>query len=313
MKKILILGAGGNLGSALKKLYQESCRRYPQEYEIIAWDINDLDVTDFFAARRKIAQVWPDVIYNTVAYNNVDACEKDEEEYQKAQLLNVAWPEELAKIAKNLSAVLVHYSSDYVFGGDCLPNKQSSIDNNQKETHEINKDSGYTEDDQPAPVNRYGKTKYEGELAIQEIGGRYYIIRLSRLFGGQSISPLTKKSFFKMMLEKGQCSTEVRAVDDEESKYIYAPDLAQESKNIVEGEEPDGIYHIINEGTATWYQSLRTLYRLADLETKITPVSAEEFKRAAKRPRKSVLCNTKRPPLRSYEEALREWLLTWWF
>jgi len=338
MQKVLILGAKGMLGSELVELYEkagntekppkdsrdlESLTPFTQgvkeeEYEVVAWDIDDVDVRDFENLKKKINEVWPDVIYNAVAYNAVDSCEEDDEEYEKAKVLNSGLPGELAKIAKNLDATLVHYSTDYVFNGERPVYKDgkqaphccgSGCDGCQY----MGRDETvpywqYSEEDQPKPLSRYGWTKYKGEQEIEKNGEKFYIIRLSKLFGGSGKNALGKKSFFEVMLEKGRTEKEVKAVDDELSKFTYAPDLAQESKNIIEENEPFGIYHIVNEGAVTWYESLKALYKLANIETKIIPVGPNEFPRPAKRASISVLQNRKRKPLRNYEEAIKEWL-----
>ena len=341
MQKILILGSKGMLGSELVEVYKdeseklkippnpplshyaEATRDKHQEgdkrkYEVVAWDIDDVDVRDFENLRKKIQEVWPDVIYNAVAYNAVDSCEEDDEEYAKAKVLNTELPGELARIAKNLEAILVHYSTDYVFDGQ-RPTHRSG----QRAPHccgsgcdgcqYMGKEETipywqYSEEDQPNPLNRYGWTKYKGELAVEGQGEKYYIIRLSKLFGGTSKNALGKKSFFEVMWELGKKNEEVKAVDSELSKFTYALDLALESKNIVEENEPFGIYHIVNEGAVTWYEGLKTLYKTLDLETKIIPVGPEEFPRPAKRAEVSVLQNRKRKPLRDYEEAVKEWM-----
>jgi len=315
MQKILILGAKGMLGSELTQLYKQKSEK---EYEVVAWDIDDIDVRDFNNLKKRINEVWPDVIYNAVAYNAVDSCEEDDEEYEKAKVLNTELPGELAKIAKNLDAILVHYSSDYVFDGErpiyrtgeraphCCGSGCDGCQYMGKE--ETVPYWQYMEEDRPNPLNRYGWTKYKGEQEVEKNGEKFYIIRLSKLFGGRSKNALGKKSFFEVMLEMGKKNNEVKAVDDELSKFTYAPDLALESKNIVEENEPFGIYHIVNEGAVTWYEGLKTLYKIAGLKTEIIPVGPEEFPRPAKRAKVSVLKNMKRKPLRNYEEAIKEWL-----
>ena len=318
MQKILILGAKGMLGQELVKVYKEAEKNNSEKYEVVTWDIDDIDVRDFDNLESKISEVWPDVIYNAVAYNAVDSCEDDDEEYNKSKILNTKLPGELAKIAKNLEATLVHYSSDYVFDGKRPAHKDgkkaphccgSGCDGCQYKGAEGTTIPywQYMEGDQPNPPNRYGWTKYKGEQAVEEVGGKYYIIRLSKLFG---LPGGGKRAFFDVMLEKGQTEKEVKVIDGELSKFTYAPDLAQESKNIVEENEPIGIYHIVNERAVTWYESVKTLYRLTGLKTKVIPVDGVEFARPAKRADSSVLKNMKRKPLRSYEKALEEFLVS---
>jgi dTDP-4-dehydrorhamnose reductase len=318
MQKILILGAKGMLGSELTNLYKQAEQNNKGKYQVRAWDIDEVDVRDLSNLHRKIYDFYPDIVYNAIAYNTVDSCEDDEEEYEKAKFLNIILPKELAKITGDLEATIVHYSSDYVFDGERPIYKTgkraphccgSGCDGCQylgnKETISYWQ---YREDDQPRPLNRYGWSKYKGEQAVEKYGKKYYIIRLSKLFGGGGKNALSKKSFFDIMLEKGKMNNEVKVIDDELSKFTYAPDLARESKNIIEENEPKGIYHIVNEGVATWYEGAKTLYKLFKLDTKIIPVKAEEFVRPAQRAKTSILKNSKRKPLRFYEEALKEWI-----
>ncbi|MEI9966855.1 MAG: sugar nucleotide-binding protein [Candidatus Moraniibacteriota bacterium] len=117
-----------------------------------------------------------------------------------------------------------------------------------------------------------------------------------------------KRSFFDTMLELGKTKPEVRAVDAEKASFTYAPDLAQATKQLFEMGEPAGIYHLPNSGAATWYGATKKLFELAGIKTSLSPAHPEDFPRPAKRPAFSVLQNTKFPPLRSYEEALREYV-----
>lgn len=311
MVKVLILGAQGMLGQELVRAYAEDTH-----VEVATWDIDDIDVTDTRALREKTQAFAPSVIYNAIAYNAVDLCEESDEEYAKTQLLNVTYPGELAKIATEVGATIVHYSSDYVFSGD----KPESSEQERPEgccgggccggTEIVGGDYPvYNEHDVPDPVSRYGQSKYDGELAVAEHApGRSYIIRLSKLFGRPADSAVGKRSFFDVMLEKGREGGEIKAIDAERSKFTYAPDLAQESKMIVEEGCDAGIYHIVNEGAVTWYEGVEALYKIAEIDVSVMPVGADTFPRPAKRPTSSVLTNTKRPPLRHYEDALKEYL-----
>ena len=167
---------------------------------------------------------------------------------------------------------------------------------------------GFNEKAKPNPISYYGKSKLLGEKEVQKYGEKYYIIRLSKLFGKPAISKDAKKSFFDVMLELGRKNKEVKAVDEETSCFTYAPDLAQETKKIIESKKPFGIYHIINSDPCTWYEAVVELYKQAKLKTKVIPVGADEFPRPAQRPFYSILLNTKSKPLRSYKKALMEYL-----
>lgn len=283
MNKVLILGSKGMLGQELARVFGMG-----GEYSVTAWDREEIDVTDFEGLALRVEELGPEIILNAVAYNAVDRCETDEAEYAKAKLLNTAVPEKLAQISRKINAVLVHYSTDYVFDGES--------------------ETGYDEEAVPAPLSRYGETKRGGEAAVLASGGAAYVIRLSKLFGQPATSVMAKRSFFEVMLEKGREASEVQAVDDETSCFTYAPDLAQATRELVEADAPRGVYHLPNEGGATWYEAVVELYREAGLATRVVPVSSAAFPRPAKRPHMSVLINTKRPKLRQYTEALAEFL-----
>jgi dTDP-4-dehydrorhamnose reductase len=282
-RKALILGAKGMLGAELERVYRED-----EGYDVTAWDVEDIDVTDFASAEEKIRAVAPSLIINAVAYNAVDACEEDEEEYRKAIVLNAEVPGFLARIAKDMDVTLIHYSTDYVFDGES--------------------GDGYAEDDKPRPISKYGTSKREGEKQVIAADGKYYLIRLSKLFGKPAASAMAKGSFFEKMLEAAKGKTEVTAVDDERSCFTYAPDLALASKVLEMYAKPYGIYHLVNEGAVTWYEAAGELFRLAGTDVVVKPVSADAFPRPAKRPHASVLRNTKFIEFRPYAEALQEFL-----
>lgn len=284
-KKVLILGAQGMLGQELTRIYGNDAA-----YEVAGWDRDEVDITDFSVAEKKIRAYAPEIILNAVAYNAMDLCEESEEEYAKAMLLNAEVPKFLVQLAQAMDAILVHYSTDCVFD----------------DTNKV----GYAEDAVPHPISKYGESKWMGEQNILAGAGKNYIIRLSRLFGASATSMVAKKSFFEKMLEIAEGKTEVTAVDDEKSCFTYAPDLARATKMLIEENVAYGIYHLPNSIAATWYEAAQELFRLAKKEVTIKPVTADAYPRPAKRPHCSVLLNTKRPVLRPYQEALREYLST---
>jgi dTDP-4-dehydrorhamnose reductase len=291
-----------------------------ENYEFFCCDRNEIDVTDFIELKNRITDLWPDFIFNAVAYNAVDLCEENLEEYEKAKLLNATFPQELARIADTLRIILIHYSSDYIFDGERPVYKNSfgiapsccergCPGCQYKGAEETIPYFEYQEEDQPKPISKYGQTKLAGELAVEKNCTQYYIIRLSKLFGKPAISEAGKKSFFEVMLEKGRAGEELKVIDGEISKFTYAPDLAMESKAIVEDEISDfGIYHIVNDNAVTWYQGVLALFKLANISTKVIPVKSSDFPRPAKRAESTVLKVTKRKALRNYQEALKDWL-----
>ncbi|MFZ1627050.1 MAG: SDR family oxidoreductase, partial [Candidatus Moraniibacteriota bacterium] len=255
-KKALILGAKGMLGQALVQEFRLA------GYELGLWDVAEIDLAEEEASLEKITAFGPDIIINAAAYNAVDDCELDDEEYRKALILNRDVPGYLARFAAERGIPFVHYSTDYVFDG-------------------MNED-GYREDAVPSPVSRYGSSKYEGEKAVLQAAGRVYLIRLSKLFGEPAVSKLGKRSFFEVMLAKGKTDLSVEVVDDEKSCFTYAPDLAFATRELLESAPAPGIYHLPNEGGATWFQSALELYRKVGLKVEVIPVTSQHYLRPAR-------------------------------
>lgn len=324
MRKILIIGAKGMLGQELVSVFKKD-----KDYAVTAWDQEEIDITNQKQVQEKITKLAPNIILNAAAYNNVDGCEKNAREFAKAKELNGEAPGYLAKVATKINAILVHYSTDYVFSGmPEIPEPKGcagicgSCGLHQGFVPQI----GFNEDAIPQPLQKYGKTKLMGEEAVKKNGLNHYIIRLSKLFGKPAKSEGAKKSFFDVMLELGKKNKEVhpvksakvgpasqefkgiKVVDEETSCFTYAPDLAKKTKEIIESKKPFGIYHVTNSSACTWYEAVVELYKMAKIKTKVVPVSSEEFPRPADRPYVSILINTKLNPLRDYKLALKEYL-----
>lgn len=282
--KILILGGQGNLGTQLNRIFAV-------DFETVSWDRDDLDVLDFPLLIENITELKPALIINAIAYNAVDKCE-DKTGYELALKLNAELPAILAEQARQLGAVLIHYSSDYVFNG--------TVDKKE-----------FNEDDTPNPINKYGESKFAGEREILKQAARgldYYLIRTSKLFGPKGSSPEAKSSFFEIMFNLSKEKKELTVVSEELSCFTYTVDLAEATKRLWEIEAPYGIYHLINEGACTWFEGAEVLFRLKKLVLNLRPVRSENLLRAARRPKFSVLKNTKIKKLRNWQEALREYL-----
>jgi dTDP-4-dehydrorhamnose reductase len=280
--KVLIVGAKGNLGQELVKIFGGDSK-----YRVISWDREEIDITNQNQVEEKISELSPRILINAAAYNAVDKCEEPVE-FEIAQKINGEAVGFLARAAKKVGAIIIHYSTDYVFDGE---NKE-----------------GYKEDDKPNPINNYAKSKFLGEQRLRENANEFYLIRLSRLFGRPGASPFSKESFIDLMLRLARDRKELEVVDEEASCFTYAPDLAAATKNVIEAKVPFGIYHRFNEGAYTWYGATIKIFEEAGVKTEVIPVTAEKFPRSARRPKYSILLNTKLPPLRSFEEALREYL-----
>lgn len=268
------------LGQEIVQIFSNS-----EKHEVVAWDKSDIDIINFNQTQIKIELLKPVIVINCAAYNNVD---KAEDEPELAYLLNSKAVENLARVCKLNSMIFVHYSTDYIFEGD-----------NQ---------NGYLENDKPNPQSVYAKSKLAGEEAVQKIGGKFYIIRLSRLFGKPAVSENAKKSFVDIMLNLAEAKKEIEVVDEEYSSPTYAPDLAQATFDIIKFQSPYGIYHRTNNGDCTWFEFAKEIFKQRNLAIKLVPVSGDKFQRIAKRPKFSQLISTKLPPLRPWQEALADYL-----
>lgn len=276
--KVLIIGAKGMLGQELAREFSGN------GYEVLTWDKEEIDITKKDLVLEKIKSARPEIIINSAAYNAVDKIEEGEREF--ADQVNGYAVGNLSLTAEVVGAILVHYSTDYVFEG-------KEID-------------GYKEDDEPRPQSIYAASKRLGEEQLRN--KKYYLIRTSRLFGKPATSEGAKKSFVDAMLKCAEEKDCLELVDEELSSPTYVFDLARRTREIIEWKKPFGIYHATNEGSCTWYGWGKKAFELSGKNVKLIPVAAERFPRPAKRPKYSVLLNTKLPPMRKWEEALADYL-----
>jgi dTDP-4-dehydrorhamnose reductase len=302
MNKILILGADGNLGAQIKKEFSSYSGA-----KVFSYNRGDLDLLEYDMIEPKISKIKPDVIINTAAYNLVDKCEDFEDEYKLAKKINSEALRYIGRAALSNNSLLVHYSTDYVFGGDVccdgVCDEESLLKYKEK--------GGFMEDDERCPVNKYGETKMLGEIELQRLANKrlkYYIIRTSKLFGPKGKSNDSKENFFDLMLKIAKEKNEVNVVNEELSCFAYTPDLARSTREMIEEKKDFGFYHVRNNNPAIWYDAARELFRLRGVNAKINPVSSDKFPRPAKRPKYSVLANSKLSPLRSWQEALEDYL-----
>jgi len=271
--KILILGHKGMLGDELVKVFKK-------DNELTLWDRSEIDIADRKDVESKIGDLRPEAVINAAAYTAVDLAEKEGKEI--AYQVNGEAVGFLAEACKKNNSVLIHYSTDYVFNGR---NK-----------------NGYQEDEKRDPLNEYGQSKARGEELLQKINPKFYLIRLSWLFG------INGKNFVETMLRLAKENKELRVVNDQYGKPTYAKDLAQRTRELLESKRPFGIYHLTNEGVCTWYEFAVKIFELAGIEAKVVPVVSSEFSTPAKRPAYSALINTKLSLSRSWQDALEEYL-----
>lgn len=280
--KVLITGARGMLGKDLVEVFNNA------GHEVIATEKVELDITHIVNVLNFVREHKPEVIINSAAYNFVDQAE-DSSSYSTAFAINANGPKNLAIAANDLKIPFIHFSTDYVFDGQ--------------------KSEGYTENDQPRPLSKYGDTKLHGEQLIQEVGGHYYICRLSKLFGLPGSSDVSKESFVSTMIRLAQEKDSLQVVSSETGCPSYTPDIAQAVHSLLVQELEPGIYHLVNDGRGvTWYEFAQEIFEIAGIDIKLEAVDPSAFPRPARRPVEATLLNTKFPPLRHRKEALKEFI-----
>ena len=257
-------------------------------YSPYLYDRDQLDITDKDAVFDVFEQIEPDIVINAAAYTDVEGAEDNKD---TAMLINGEAVGNLAEAARARGAVLVHYSTDYVFAGD--------------------KEEGYSEDDRPTrePLNVYGASKLLGEQLLQEGMKNFYLIRTSWLYGQNG------KNFVETIIRICQ-NPEIKIKNDEHGKPTYTKDLAQATRILVEEQLPFGIYHLVNENPTTWYDFAKKIVELWGQKQnwakgdypKVIPITSADYPTKAERPKYSSLNNTKFVQLRPWPEALEEYL-----
>ncbi len=267
--KVLIAGAGGQLGRALQSVLTD--------HELVALSHAALDITRFADTREAIAAHRPDIVINAAAYTNVDGAESDQ---KGAYRLNTVGPRNLAVASYELAVPLVQVSTDYVFDGLGL--------------------RPYHEFDLTGPISIYGKSKLAGEQAVIASNPRHYIVRTSWLYHTEG------ENFPKAMLAQAR-RDEVRVVCDQYGSPTYAPQLAAAIARLMEA-GAYGTYHIAGAGGASRFEMTRKLYQLFGIGTVTHPAATADFPRPAPRPRYSVLTSVQDPEilLPPWEDGLTE-------
>ncbi|MBI3456865.1 MAG: dTDP-4-dehydrorhamnose reductase [Candidatus Rokubacteria bacterium] len=281
MSRILLIGANGQLGADLAGVLKGP--------RLVALTRRDLDVGDPAAVERTLTEVAPAVVINTAAYHRVDDIEADP---RPAFLVNAVAVHHLARTCERHGARLVHFSTDYVFGG-AGPGP-------------------FTEDAPPAPLNAYGASKLAGEQCVQIAGPRHLVIRSSGLYGVAGSSG-KGGNFVETMLRLAREGKPIRVVDDQILSPTYTLDLADAVARLLAADPPGGIYHLTNSGACSWFEFARRIFELCGLRPELLPTTSAAFRTPARRPANSALVNA-RPaalglaPLRPWPDALRAYL-----
>ncbi len=255
--KVLVTGVNGQLGyDVVKELKQRG-------HQAVGVDRKEMDLTSTEQIKECIETVKPEAIIHCAAYTAVDKAEDEEELCRR---VNAIATKEIAEYAKKLDIPMIYISTDYVFDGT--------------------KDGEYTEQDTPNPINVYGKTKYEGEVYVQELLEKYYIVRISWVFGENG------NNFIDTMLRLAKDRDEINVINDQVGSPTYTKDLAPLLVDMIETDKY-GVYHVTNEGYCTWYEFAKEIFRIADVDIKVNPITTKEYPTKAVRPMNSKMSKEK--------------------
>lgn len=305
--KVLVTGSKGQLGY---DLINELTKR---GHEAVGSDITpvngnsdtgtvdkeslyvSLDITDGEAVKQVISEVKPDAVIHCAAWTAVDAAE-DDENREKVRLINSVGTENVAAACKDVDAKMIYISTDYVFDGEGTHFREPDEQNRQ-------------------PLNHYGQTKYEGELAVEKLLSKYFIVRIAWVFG------VNGNNFIKTMLRLGKDRDKLTVVNDQTGSPTYTFDLARLLVDMAETDKY-GRYHATNEGLCTWYEYACEIFRQAAAlgheeyapeNLSVAPVSSSEYPSKAKRPSNSRMSKEKLSEagferLPSWQDALGRYL-----
>ncbi|MCM1193817.1 MAG: dTDP-4-dehydrorhamnose reductase [Butyrivibrio sp.] len=249
--KVFVTGVKGQLGY---DVMQELAKRGIQA---VGADIEEMDITDGACVERVIRAAAPDAVIHCAAYTAVDAAEENE---GLCRRVNAEGPRNIAAVCRELDIKMIYISTDYVFSGQG--------------------ERPWEPEDEREPQSVYGQTKYEGELAVQELLDKYFIVRIAWVFG------INGKNFVKTMLKLAESHDTIRVVNDQFGSPTYTYDLARLLVDMVLTEKY-GIYHATNEGECSWYDFACAIFREAGIAVKVVPVTTEEYGAKAKRPANS--------------------------
>lgn len=272
--RLLLAGATGQVGWELRKTLAPLG-------EVRALDRYGLDLADTPTLIASVRALQPAIIVNAAAYTAVDKAESERDE---AFAINATGPRVLAEEAKRIGALLVHYSTDYVFDGE--------------------KSSPYVEEDPTHPLSVYGKSKLAGEEAIAKSGCRHLVLRTSWVYGPRG------RNFYLTMLRLAKERPELRVVDDQVGAPTSSLEIARATATLIE-KGAQGLYHMTAGGETSWCGFARAILRQAGIGTPVVPIRTEDYPTPAKRPRNSRLdCSKLRREhgvsLVPWEEALAE-------
>lgn len=258
---VAVIGANGQLGADVVAAFQKAGEASAGLTHA------DLDISSLERTRKILNSVRPSVIVNTAAMHHVENCEK---EPLRAYEVNALGARNLAIVARELDAKLIHVSSDYVFDGS--------------------KKRPYVESDPALPLNVYGNTKLAGETFIRETAEKYFIVRTSALYGRNPCRAKGGRNFVDLMLKLAGERDELRVVDDEVVSPTSTTELAKQIAELTRGDHY-GLYHATSEGSCSWYEFAKTIFEITNTKVNLKIAGPNEFPTKVPRPKYSVLEN----------------------
>lgn len=277
IKKILVLGDTGKMGTALKQVFTKDCC-----YQVVGKSSIDFNAANFEEVRNLICKTMPDIVVNTIAFTGIDQCEQ---EPARAFQLNAFLPRLLAQLSNKKSFVLVHFSTDAVF-------QDAPIG------------SVYTEQDIPCPLNIYGLSKFGGDCFIQNIASQYIVIRIGILFGATNKTTQFVEKMLKR-IQDGQKQLRISA--DVVSSPCYSLDIAEALKNMLEGSYSSGLYHVVNSGQASLFDLLKEIIENLNIQVEIEKALSSEFPYHEVKNKYTPIRSVKAPSLRPWQDAVKEY------
>jgi dTDP-4-dehydrorhamnose reductase len=259
--KVAVIGANGQLGNDLVTVFSG------KGDEVSAVTHADMEISDLSSVSRVLGEIRPQVIVNTAAMHHVENCEREPE---KAFAVNALGPRNLALVARDLDAVLLHVSTDYVFDGS--------------------KGSPYFEEDEPRPLNAYGITKLAGEHFVRATTAKHFVVRTSGLYGKSPCRAKGGLNFIELMLKLARERGEVWVVDNE---FVSPTSTAELAEQLVQLSRSDcyGLYHATAEDSCSWYEFAREIFAVTDTPVRLKVAGPDEFPAKVARPKYSVLEN----------------------
>ncbi|OLR60195.1 dTDP-4-dehydrorhamnose reductase [Anaerostipes sp. 494a] len=275
--KVFVTGVKGQLGHDVMNELKK------REIHAIGVDIDEMDITDADQVEKVIRDAAPDAVIHCAAYTAVDAAEENVDICRK---VNAQGTENIAKVCETLDIKMMYISTDYVFNGQG--------------------ERPWEPDDEREPLNVYGQTKYEGELAVEKYVKKFFTVRIAWVFG------INGKNFIKTMLNLGKTHDKLTVVNDQTGSPTYTYDLARLLVDMIQTEKY-GRYHATNEGLCTWYEFACEIFKQAGMDVSVSPVTSDEYLSKAKRPAnsrmdKSKLAENGFQPLPEWQDALKRYL-----